>query len=135
MNELLIILLSWASHLSGYPLPDEPPEVRFEQHAFFVAHACGGKECPVIAWYNDQKIVYIDERFKDIEDSYASSLVVHEFTHYLQDIDGNNETSCASRITREREAYHIQNQYISEVLASTALIWPESMTCNLAVIE
>ena len=110
MKDVLIILLSWASHLSGYPMA-ELPDVQFKDHQFFVENVCGGKECHVVGWYNDKDIVYIDNRFKDIENGFASSLIVHEFTHYLQDPD-------MDPCLRELKAYATQNQYIAEVLTT-----------------
>jgi len=112
MTELLIILLSWAVHLSGYPMPDVLPEIRFKPHAFFVEHACGGKECNVLGWYNDEGVIFIDDRRRDLNNGFTSSLLVHEFVHYLQpaDMDG-----CA----RQTEAYAVQNRYIEIVLTTT----------------
>ena len=115
MNEpLVIILLSWSCHLSGYPMA-ELPEIQFKSHEFFVEHACGGRECNVLGWYNDKRIIYIDERYNDPEDSFTSSLIVHEMVHYLQPKDMD---SCA----REREAYHVQNRYIREGLSSINVV-------------
>lgn len=132
-DAILAILLSWASHLSGYPLPAETPEVRFEEHAFFVENVCGGDDCNVVGWYNDADVVYIDERYRDIEGGFASGLVVHEFTHYLQDKSGDFESlSCEDSIEREREAYHVQNRYIIEALARIDTIIPSHTTCNYA---
>lgn len=130
---ILAILLSWASHLSGYPMPPDVPEVRFEQHAFFVENVCGGHECNVVGWYNDGDVVYIDEQYRNIEGGFASGLVVHEFTHYLQDKSGDFESlSCEDSIAREREAYYVQNRYIIEALARIDTIHPSHTTCNYA---
>ena len=93
----------------------EPPEIQLKPHSFFVEHACGGRECNVLGWYNDKGIVYIDERYNDFEDSFTSSLIVHEFVHYLQPEDMD---SCE----REREAYYVQNRYIIEGLASMNVV-------------
>ena len=105
LDAILVILLSWAAHLSGYPMPADAPEVRFEQHGFFVENACGGKECKVVGWYNDADIVYIDAQYRNIEEGFASSLVVHEFAHYLQHQSGiYDSNSCEDSVRREREA-------------------------------
>jgi len=85
---LLPVLLSWASHLSGYPMPDAPPSVEFRPHSFFVDNVCGGRECNAVGWYNDQDVVYIDEKYANEESSFASSLLVHELTHFLQHRSG-----------------------------------------------
>ena len=133
LDAILAILLSWTSHLSGYPMPSEPPEIRFEQHAFFVENVCAGKECNVVGWYNDADIVYIDERYRDIEGGFASSLVVHEFTHYLQHKSGAFDSlSCEDSIAREREAYHVQNRYNIEALARIDTTQRRATTCNYA---
>ncbi len=129
----LMILLSWASHLSGYPIPAEPPELRFEEHAFFVENVCGGKECNVVGWYNDADIVYIDERHREFGGGFAASLVVHELTHYLQHHSGKFASlSCEDSVAREREAYYVQNRYIVEALASFQRIKPGPTSCNYA---
>ena len=124
MKELLIILLSWASYLSGYPA-SELPEVQFKDHQFFVQYACGGRECKIVGWYADGGVVYIDTLYSDLSDGFAASLVVHEFVHYLQD---PSDDPCS----REREAYHVQNRYLAEALLRIDRIQPGP--CALAVI-
>lgn len=113
MNDALIILLAWAAHLSGYPRA-ELPKIQFEDHAFFIEHVCGGKDCNAIGWYNDEGIIYISERHQNLEDGFTSSLIVHEMTHYLQHKNGIT-SSC---FRRELEAYAVQNRYIQEVLTT-----------------
>ncbi len=131
LDAILTILLRWASYLSGYPLPPDPPEVRFEQHMFFVENVCGGTECNVVGWYNDAHVIYIDEQYRNVESGFATSLVVHEFTHYLQHKSGAFESlSCEDSIAREREAYDVQNRYIIEALASINTILPGPTTCR-----
>lgn len=119
MNEVYAILLSWAAHLSGYPMPADLPEIRFEQHEFFVENACYGIECNVVGWYNDNGIVYIDEEH-DTGTGFDDSLVVHEFVHWLQDKSGEfDKDSCVDFVAREHEAYAVQNDYLTE--ATTTL--------------
>ncbi len=84
-------------------------------------------------WYNDADVVYIDEQYRDVDGGFASGLVVHEFTHYLQDKSGDFESlSCDDSIAREREAYYVQNRYIIEALARIDTILPSHTTCNYA---
>jgi len=131
LDAILPILLSWSSYLSGYPVPHEPPEVRFEQHSFFVERVCGGHECTVVGWYNDADTVYVDERYRNVESGFAASLIVHEFTHYLQHKSGNFESlSCNDSIVREREAYYVQNRYIIEALARIDTVRPAPTNCD-----
>lgn len=129
----LAILLSWASHLSGYPVPDNPPAVRFETHEFFVENACGGVDCNVVGWYDDKDVVYIDVRYRELDSDFANSLVVHELTHFLQHRSGNFDSlSCEDSVAREREAYSVQNRYIIEALASINTIMPGQTVCSYA---
>lgn len=132
-ESILAVLLSWAAHLSGYPMPADAPEVQFEEHAFFVENVCGGRECNVVGWYNDADIVYIDVQYRNVEDGFASGLVVHEFTHYLQHKSGAYDSlSCEDSVAREREAYDVQNRYNIETLGSVTLILPGQTTCAYA---
>ncbi len=122
-NIILGILLSWAAHLSGYPMPDALPEVRLVPHQYLVDNACGGVECAVVGWYNDQRIIYIDDTLSDFEDGFTSTLLVHEMTHYLQDISGEFDTlSCVDSVARERAAYYVQTVYAIATIASPASI-------------
>ena len=131
IQTVLPVLLSWASYLSGYPVPDQAPIVRFEPHSFFVEHVCGGRECNAVGWYNDQRVVYIDDKYRDDDGGFASSLLVHELTHYLQHQSGKFDShSCEDSLAREREAYYVQNNYILQSQASFALIRPAPTSCN-----
>lgn len=108
-------LLNWAVMLSGYAEPASPPEVEYKPHQFFVAEACGGEDCEAVGWYNDAHVVYLDQRLRGDETTFAYSLMVHEFVHYLQHLSGKFDShSCAHQIEREREAYAIQRIYMAE---------------------
>ena len=130
----LQLLLSWAVHLSQYSAPEQPPAVHFEPHSFFVEHVCGGKECRAVGWYNDQGIIYIDEKYQHEDSRFAASLLVHEMVHYLQHLSGNYDShSCEDSVAREREAYYIQNEYILQAHASFDLIHPAPTSCSYKV--
>ena len=117
----MMVLLSWAVFLSGYPTPSVLPIIQYESHEFFVENACNGRECKVLGLYQDDGIIYIDELHKD-----DTSLIVHELTHFLQDKDME---PCA----REREAYHIQQLYIIQALASVRMV--QSKACRQDTIS
>ena len=131
LSNTLPVLLTWAVHLSSYPAPAEEPQIQFEPHRFFVENVCGNKECRAVGWYNDQGIVYIDEKYRDDDSTFVHSLIVHELVHYLQDLSENfDSTSCLDSVAREREAYYIQNEYILQSAASFDLIRPGPTACN-----
>jgi len=128
-SNVLAILLSWASYLSGYPIPDQPPELQFRTHEWLVVMACLGKECNVVGWYEDNGIIYIDEKYKQ-SDGFGDSIVVHEMVHYLQDISGKFSGSCADTIAREREAYLVQSQYLMQATGSIRPVGPLRIGCR-----
>ena len=130
-TELLVILLSWASHLSSYSYPEYPPEYQFKPHTFFIEHACrDNNKCNAGAWYNDNGVVYIDERLQDWEDPMIRSVIVHELVHYLQDLSGKfTENNCAEQLKREREAYAIQRIYINRIAGRFAATYPVYAPC------
>ncbi len=126
----LPVLLSWAVHLSDYSEPVQPPQLQYRPHAFFVQEVCGGRECKAVGWYNDQDVVYIDERLRYSETSFARSLLVHELIHYLQHHSGGFDSrSCEDSIAREREAYSVQNSYLLSAQASINQIRPAPVIC------
>jgi len=120
--ELYAGLLGWAIKLSGYQRPAISPTVEFVPQEFFDAHACGGKRCHVWGWYpnTSKEIVYVHEAARElIEDGsdprglLAASIIVHEFTHFLQAANrGFARYSCEEALELEREAYNVQNTYI-----------------------
>lgn len=103
----LAILLAWALHFTGYPMPENMPTVLYKERAFFVEEACGGKDCSVIGWYRGEGIIYIDKDYLRKDE-----VLVHEIVHYLQDLSGEYDNmSCEDDVVREREAYRVQQQY------------------------
>lgn len=121
-SELYVGLLGWASKLSGYPLPARAPKVEFVPQTFFNEQACKGKRCRVWGWYPNtgEDVVYVHEAARaliadssDPRSLLAASIVVHEFTHYLQAVNrGFARYGCSEALGLEREAYNVQNAYI-----------------------
>ena len=129
--KLLAVLLSWTVNLSGYPHPGVPPDIVFKPHSFFVDAACGGMEkCDAVAWYNNQRVIYLDERLHGHTDAYTRSVVVHELAHYLQDLSGEyKEMDCNLHAKREREAYSIQRQYLNKIAGRFTAIYMNYPPC------
>ena len=114
MNELYEVLFSWALVLSGYAMPAEPPHVVMVSHAYLEQVACEGRRCKVMGWFPPGKTIYIDDRLDANVSLYASSVIVHEMVHYLQQTSGRYRSpySCAEAIAMEREAYAVQQAYL-----------------------
>lgn len=129
--ELITVLLSWAVTLSAYDTPAQPPAIEYRPHSFFVDRACAGRECKVLGWYNDQDVVYIDERFAGDREDFATSLIVHELIHFLQDESGHfDHGSCEDSLRREREAYRIQKEYLVEAVGSFRQVGTAHYACG-----
>jgi hypothetical protein len=121
-KELYAGLFSWAVTLSGYPRPATTPTVEFVPQGFFNENACHHKECHVWGWYPNtgQDVIYVHEAVRELmaDDAnprslLAASIIVHEFTHYLQAAKrGFAAYQCEESIELEREAYRVQNAYI-----------------------
>ncbi len=110
--QLLKILLSWAVTLSSYSAPEQLPTVEYKSEAYFHEHACGGRPCSILAWYDNNGVIFLDERLQQQTDVMTRSMLVHEMVHYLQDLSGRyDNSSCEDHTRREREAYAIQREY------------------------
>ena len=110
--QLLKILLSWAVTLSSYSAPDQPPTVVYKPESYFHEHACGGRPCSILAWYDNNGAIFMDKRLQQQTDVMTRSMLVHEMVHYLQDLSGRyDNSSCEDHARREREAYAIQREY------------------------
>ncbi len=130
--KLIAVLLSWTVNLSSYPHPGEAPELLYKPHQFFVEIACGGHEkCDAVAWYNDNGIIFLDDRLLGNTDAYTRSVVVHELVHYLQDISGEyDEIDCNLYAKREREAYSVQRQYLNKIAGKFVAIYMNYPPCQ-----
>ena len=115
MNDFFAVLLSWAVVLSGYPAPTDSPEVAFVSHQELTAMACNGTECKVVGFHPPgSRRVYIDNRLDPVESTFAASIIVHEFVHYLQQSGGKFalKYSCNDALEMEREAYYVQSRFM-----------------------
>ncbi|MGH8728413.1 MAG: hypothetical protein ACREV9_09700 [Burkholderiales bacterium] len=114
MTELYAILMSWAITLSGYSVPANQPEIVMAPHSYLVDAACAGRECKVLGWFPPGETIYLDNRLDPMESVYASSILVHELVHFLQQQSGRFEAkySCETALAMEREAYGVQREFL-----------------------
>jgi len=112
-TDLAAALFAWAVELSGLPAHGDVPSVVPLPHARLEALACRGGPCKVIGWYprGGGDIVYIDDRIDPQADTWAASVVVHEFVHVLQARSGAADT-CENAIAFERVAYAAQTNFL-----------------------
>lgn len=114
MTELYAILMSWAITLSGYSAPPNQPEIVMAPHSYLVDAACAGRECKVLGWFPPGETIYLDNRLDPMESVYASSILVHELVHFLQQQSGRLEAkySRETALAMEREAYGVQREFL-----------------------
>jgi hypothetical protein len=114
MDELYVILMSWAVMLTGHPAPAHMPQVEMVSHSYLTRAACSGRECKVLGWYPPGETIYVDERLDPKDSLFASSIIVHEMVHYLQyqSRDESKPFNCESTIALEREAYQAQRDFL-----------------------
>ena len=117
MSELILSLLLFASQETGYPIPtDIQPQIIYASHSYVVREFCGGVDnpfqpCNIVGMYlmGEHKI-YID--ITVVQGETKNSFIVHELTHFLQDVNHSHEgTSCSQARLREDEAYRVENVY------------------------
>jgi hypothetical protein len=115
MHDLVVSLVAWAVLLSGEARPPTLPTVTLVPHAQLEQLACG-RPCPVLGLYTYGDVVLLDDTLSPETDIYARSILLHEIVHYLQERSGKygrGMDPCTAAILRERQAYHVQNEYLA----------------------
>ncbi len=129
MKEWVLYVMTWASQLSGYPFPDNLPDVQWKSESWFSHRACKDHTpCPVFGLYEDRNVVFLRE---DLTDSAKDHIAVHEFVHYLQHHSGRFDlNSCLDTDTREQEAFRVQSRFIAEVRGGFTMFGIPRMPCG-----
>ena len=111
--KLVASLLVWVSQYSGYSIPGEPPRIRPMSQAQLAEEVCG-KPCGVVAFTTPKGEILIDESLMIGRDPSATSILVHELTHFLQirSTSLNVALTCDLWSEREREAYDVQYHWL-----------------------
>jgi len=111
--KLIAALLVSISQMTGYSIPGEPPRIRPMSHAQLAEEVCG-KPCGIIAFTTPKAEILIDESLMIGRDPAATSILVHELTHFLQirSASGPVVLTCDLWSAREREAYDVQYHWL-----------------------
>lgn len=114
MEQMVTLMMSWAVTLTPYPMPEKMPIVERVPHSFLVFNACRNKECKVQGWFPPGNTIYLDSRLDPANSVYASSVLLHELIHYLQQESKTSRihASCNDNVAAEREAYGAQKEYL-----------------------
>jgi hypothetical protein len=129
MNEWIVYVMSWASQLSGYPLPDTLPEVQWKSEGWFSHRVCEDRiPCPIFGLYEDAGVVFLRE---DLTDSAKDHVAVLEFVHYLQHQSGRFDlSSCIDSDKREQEAFRVQSRFVAEVQGGFTQFLSNHLACK-----
>jgi hypothetical protein len=120
MNETILAgLLAFAVEYSGLSAKNEQPSIEFKS-ATAICRKHLGKEfnCARIISSGNHPVALYDWDTNEIwlahglnmNDVIDRSYLVHEYVHFLQDMNGEFNHECPS--SHEREAYFIQGMYI-----------------------
>jgi hypothetical protein len=106
-------LLVSVSQMTGYSIPGDPPKIHPMARAALAAEVCG-KPCGIIAFTTPTGEILIDESLMVGRDPAATSILVHELTHFLQikSSSANVAMTCDVWSEREREAYDVQYRWL-----------------------
>jgi hypothetical protein len=123
--ELLADLFRVIHALSGYPIPDQFPEVHLVPHHELEARICPAG-CGVKAFYLSGRGVFMDEALDVRNDVVARAVLLHELVHHVQNIAGRFDSlaECQAWYAREVEAYQIQNDYLRQQGSATWVYMP-----------
>ena len=115
IKALIVGLLAWLNMHTGYAVPVKEPVIAFVPHSALEQMACRGP-CPVLGFYADENVVYLEDRLNLETNVCARSILLHELVHYLQDRTdrfADEEDPAVRWQLREMEAYRIQNYYLA----------------------
>jgi len=111
--KLIAALLVSISQMTGYSIPGDPPRIIPMSRAQLADEVCG-KPCGIIAFTTPKGEILIDESLMIGRDPAATSILVHELTHFLQ-IKSTTlpvALTCDLWSEREREAYDVQYHWL-----------------------
>src|SRR4030095_6258406 len=114
MPELVDSLLDTIARMSNYRKPDVAPRVSRVSRAEIERTICRGP-CPVKAYHLPETGIFLDDKLNPETDLVHRSILLHELVHFLQEVNGEYASmdECGRWLEREREAYWLQNQYLS----------------------
>lgn len=111
--KMVASLLVAVAGYTGYAVPGTLPRIQSLSHAELAERVCG-KPCSVIGFTTPEGDILLDESLKVGREPAATSILVHELTHFLQIAAQRTgrELSCQEWNDREREAFDVQFRWL-----------------------
>lgn len=131
-SKLLLSLLTAISGYTGYAIPGDPPHVETLPHLVLEQRVCG-RPCQVYAFTFPDGEIVIDEALAIGTDPVATSILVHELTHFLQMKSAAHLDRVTCRIwnDREREAFEVQTRWLRDTSVNIHVFSVEMRRLNL----
>ena len=135
-SKLVLTLLTAISGYTGYAIPGDPPQITALPHAVLEQRVCG-RPCQVFGFTLPNGEIVIDEALAVGTDPVATSILVHELTHYLQikSVAHLGRVTCTIWNDREREAFEVQARWLRETSTSMQLFSVEMARLNLSAVH
>jgi hypothetical protein len=131
-SKLVATLLTAISGYTGYAIPGGLPHVESLPHAVLEQRVCG-RPCQVYAFTFPNGEIAIDEALAVGSDPVATSILVHELTHFLQlhSVAHPGQVTCRIWNDREREAFDVQTRWLRETSVNVHVFSVEMRRLNL----
>jgi len=131
--KLVATLLTAISGYTGYAIPGDPPHISTLSHDALAQKVCG-RPCQVFGFTSPDGEIVIDEALAIGGDPVATSILVHELTHFLQikSIAHPQPVDCRIWNDREREAFSVQARWLRDNTPSVQVFSVEMARLNFA---
>ena len=135
-SKLVLTLLTAISGYTGYAIPGEPPSITALPHDLLAMRVCG-RPCQVFGFTLPNGDIVIDQALAIGQDPVATSILVHELTHFLQlnSVSRPEPITCAIWRDREHEAFDVQARWLRETAASVRVFSVEMARLNLSRVN
>lgn len=103
----------YGSAHGGMPWPDKRPAVRVVRQEEICRAAHYPEPCAIKGYYTEGVILLIDTLdFSNVEDT---TVLLHEYVHWLQELRLGPAKDCLDNLEREIEAYRLQANVLLKV--------------------
>jgi hypothetical protein len=122
-QSLVAALLTWIAQATHYAIPGTLPTVDLLPHAALETRFCH-RSCPILGFTLPDGTILLDDRLHVGEDAAATSILVHELTHFLQRANSaaGMAVTCEVWVSREDEAYEMQYRWLRETSPNIRLL-------------
>lgn len=129
--KLVATLLTAISGYTGYAIPGDPPHITTLSHDALAQRVCG-RPCQVFGFTWPDGEIVIDQGLRIGTDPVATSILVHELTHFLQfkSVAHPEPVDCRTWNDREREAFSVQTRWLRDNSPSVHVFSVEMVRLN-----